>query len=337
MGDAILLLASFAVILAGALIFTNAVEWAGHRLALGQGAVGSILAAVGTAMPETLIPIVAIIEGDPGSEGVAIGAIVGAPFLLATIAMLLVGLSALAYARRRPQGRDLNAHGPTLERDLGFFLPLFAAGLLLGLGTPEGLRVPAAVAFVLAYLVYVRLTLRRGGEAESAEEIGPLILARASPGGDPAGPPAWSPILVQLVVGLGAIVGGAHLFVEELVSVAESIGVEALVLSLILAPLATELPEKANSFFWIRDGKDSLALGNITGAMVFQSTVPVAVGLAFTDWDLNRFAITSMALGLAGGAIAYLALHRARRFTAPPIVAWGLLYAAFLAFVLAAA
>ena len=89
--DVVFLLASFAVILAGALLFTNAIEWAGHRLGLGEGATGSVLAAVGTAMPETLIPIVALIGGGEGSEDVAIGAIIGAPFLLATIAMALVG------------------------------------------------------------------------------------------------------------------------------------------------------------------------------------------------------------------------------------------------------
>src|ERR671917_681101 len=101
MGNVLLLAASFAVILAGALLFTNAVEWAGHRLEIGEGATGSLLAAVGTAMPETLIPIVAIIGGAEGSEDVAIGAIIGAPFLLATIAMALVGISALTFKGRR--------------------------------------------------------------------------------------------------------------------------------------------------------------------------------------------------------------------------------------------
>src|SRR5918995_5927217 len=104
LGEVVLLAASFAVILAGALLFTNAVEWLGRRLALGEGAVGSLLAAVGTAMPETLIPIVAIIGGREGAEDVAIGAIIGAPFLLATIAMALVGISALIYRGRREQG-----------------------------------------------------------------------------------------------------------------------------------------------------------------------------------------------------------------------------------------
>src|ERR671925_1620934 len=118
--DYVLLLASFAVILAGALLFTNAIEWIGHKLGLGEGAVGSLLAAVGTAMPETLIAIVALV-GSTQSEEVAVGAIVGAPFLLATLAMGLVGLFAFLYRRRRPQGIFLRAHVPTLDRDLAFF------------------------------------------------------------------------------------------------------------------------------------------------------------------------------------------------------------------------
>ena len=144
MGAVLLLLLSFAVILVGALVFTNAVEWAGHRLEMGEGAVGSLLAAVGTAMPETLIPIVAIIGGAEGAEDVAVGAIIGAPFLLATIAMALVGTSALIYRNRREQGTELRAHKPTLERDLVFFLIFFALGIAIGaVDLPDGAADPA--------------------------------------------------------------------------------------------------------------------------------------------------------------------------------------------------
>jgi cation:H+ antiporter len=320
MGAAVLLLASFAVILAGALLFTNAVEWAGRRLAMGEGAVGSLLAAVGTAMPETLIPIVAVIEGADGAEDVAIGAIIGAPFLLATIAMMLVGLSALAYRERRAQGRRLAADAPTLERDLGFFLFFFALAVALGLGTPQELRFPVAILFAAAYLWYVRRTLHGGGEVQAAETIRPLILGSE---------PTPRTIALQFVVGLGAMVGGAHLFVEEVIELGEAINLEPLVISLILAPVATELPEKANSFFWVREGKDSLALGNITGAMVFQSTLPVAFGLAFTGWELDRFAVLSAMLGLGGGILAYWALRLRGRFNLGAIAGWAALYAVF--------
>jgi cation:H+ antiporter len=328
--EVLLLLFSFAVVLAGALLFTNAVEWAGHALKLGEGAVGSVLAAVGTAMPETLIAIVALLSVDAGSEDVAIGAIVGAPFLLATLAMGLVGLFAYLYRDKRDQGVRLEVHRPTLERDLVFFLVLFAIGGLLSWGPPPAVRIPVGIGFLLAYVFYIRLTLRGGGEVQGEETLNPLIFERR---GERRQDPALALCVLQLLVGLGAMVGGAHLFVEELLKIAESVGVEALVLALILAPLATELPEKVNSFFWVREGKDALALGNITGAMVFQSMIPVGIGLIFTNWDLSANAVLSIALGLVGGLLAYESLHLARRFKLPSVIAWFALYASFIAVV----
>jgi cation:H+ antiporter len=325
--DEVLLLASFAIVLSGALLFTNAVEWLGHRLGLGEGAVGSILAAVGTATPETLIAIVALLDATKGSEDVAIGAIVGAPFLLATLAMGLVGLFAYLYRQRRDQGLALRAHRPTLERDLLTFLAFFGAAGLLAWGPPAAVRIPVGIGFLGAYVFYVRSTLRGGGEAQGEGTLDPLLFDRRA---ERRADPALGLCLLQLLAGLGAMVGGAHLFVEQLLSIADSIGVDALVLALVLAPLATELPEKVNSFFWVREGKDALALGNITGAMVFQSTIPVGIGLLFTDWSLNGNAVLSICLGVAGGLIAYLSLHRGNRFRLPAVLAWFALYASFI-------
>ena len=324
---ALLLLLSFAVILAGALLFTNAVEWIGHRLQLGEGAVGSVLAAVGTAMPETLVAIVALLGAKQGGDQVAIGAIVGAPFLLATLAMGLVGLFAYLYRDRREQGLELRAHRPTLERDLRFFLAFFALSLALAWGAPAALRIPVGIGVLLAYPLYIRRTLRQGGEVQGEETLAPLVFERRA---ERRMDPGLSLCVIQLLVGLGAMVGGAHLFVEELLKIAADLGVEAVVLALILAPLATELPEKVNSFFWVREGKDSLALGNITGAMVFQSTIPFGIGLLFTGWSLSANAALSVALGLAGGLLAYEALHRRGRFELPAVVGWFALYAAFI-------
>ena len=330
----LLLALSFAVILAGALLFTNAVEWIGHRLKLGEGAVGSLLAAVGTAMPETLIAIVALIGAAEGGDEVAIGAIVGAPFLLGTLAMGLVGLFAYLYRERRAQGLKLDAHAPTLERDLIFFLIFFGVGLALSWGAPAAVRIPAGIVVILAYVFYVRRTLLGGGSVQDHATLNPLIFERRE---ERRTDPSLLICIVQLLVGLGAMVGGAHLFVEELLHIAESLGVEAVVLALILAPLATELPEKVNSFFWVREGKDSLALGNITGAMVFQSTIPVGIGLIFTDWALSTNAAISIVLGLAGGFLAYEMLHRRDRFSLPAVVTWIALYSSYIVIVVLSA
>ena len=321
----LLLAAAFALIIGGAMLFTNAIEWSGKRLDLGEGAVGSLLAAVGTALPESLIPVVAVLAGGE-SEQVAIGAIVGAPFMLGTVAMLLVGASALAFRRRRSSGSEVTAEDSSVRRDLGVFLPCFATGIALGLIDSTSLHIAGALGLLIAYGAYARHTVRQSGESEDGDELKALTF-------DPSkeDPPRNIAIVAQLAVGLLMIVGGAELFVEEVVTVAEALGISALVLSLVLAPLATELPEKLNSVLWMRRDKDTLAVGNITGAMAFQATVPVALGLAVTDWDLDRFAVAAGVAALAGGALALWRLSE-DRLGMPAVAAWSALFAGFVAF-----
>ena len=321
-----LLVGGLVAVFAGAVLFTNAVEWAGTRLGLGVGAVGTLLAGVSTALPESVIPLVAIVRGEPESDEVAIGAIIGAPFMLATIAMALVGITALVYRRRRTQGRSLDVHRETLRRDLAFFLAMLAAAVVLAVGAPAAVRIPAAVGLVLAYIVYVALTLRRGGRVQADHELPDLL---ADPTKDDL-PANWA-IAAQFVAGVALILGGAHFVVDGLIEVADLLGVSALVLALVIAPLATELAEKANSFLWVRDGKDSLALGNITGALVFQSTIPVALGIALTPWELEATALLAAGLALCGGLVAVWSLQIRRRFSSSAILGWAALFSIFVA------
>jgi cation:H+ antiporter len=126
---------------------------------------------------------------------------------------------------------------------------------------------------------------------------------------------------------------GAHFFVSAVEHLSKSVGVPAGLIALVLAPLATELPEKFNSVIWLKGNKDTLALGNITGAMVFQSSVPVALGLAFTSWRLDALNILAVALALAGGAYLYLLLKREEPIEGEHLLVGGALYAVFVAVV----
>jgi cation:H+ antiporter len=118
--------------------------------------------------------------------------------------------------------------------------------------------------------------------------------------------------------------------VDAVEHTAKVAGLPAGLVALVLAPLATELPEKINSVIWVRDGKDTLALGNITGAMVFQSTVPVTFGVLFTRWELEPLNLFSVVLALVSGGIVYVVLRRRKTIRSWQLMLGGLFYLVFL-------
>ena len=316
-------------ILLGAAFFTNAVEILGGRLGLRQGAVGSLLAAVGTALPESMIAVVAILEpvltGEAAEEGalIGIGAILGAPFMLATLAMFVVGVSALVFRGRRDQGTGLRVDAATIGRDVGFFLVFFAVAAGVGLvELPLYLKVVVALVLALGYGLYVKRTLTSGAHLEEVPER-LLFLPRRQD------PPLFA-VVFQTLTSLGVILAGAHFFVDAVEHAAAGLGLPAGLIALVLAPLATELPEKFNSIFWMREGKDTLAVGNVTGAMMFHSTIPVAFGVLFTPWNLAPLDLFAVALALVSGGLVYVALRRSKKLQAGRLMLGGLFYLAFV-------
>ena len=322
-----LVLSAVAIVVAAA-FFTNAVEILGGRLNLGAGAVGSVLAAVGTALPETMIPIVAVIAslltGSDAAGDIGVGAILGAPFLLATLAMFVVGVSVLTFQRRRETDDDVVIDMGTAKRDMLYFLVFFALGAAAGLvPLPFYVKVALAIVLMVAYGLYVLQTIKHGGEQEEDPPQNLTLWPSSSEA------PTWA--VAAQVLGTIAVMGaGAHFFVHAVEHLSKSVGIPAGLIALVLAPLATELPEKFNSVIWLRKNKDTLALGNIAGAMVFQSSVPVAVGLVFTSWRLDFLSILSAALALLGGAYLYLLLMRQKQMEGEHLLVGGALYAVFV-------
>ncbi|CCO07909.1 sodium:calcium antiporter [Desulforamulus hydrothermalis] len=297
----LLLIASLAIILLSAEVFTNGIEWLGKKLNLSEGAVGSLLAAVGTALPETMIPVIAILFGTGDmAEEVGIGAILGAPFMLSTLALSITGFAALVWKVKGKQRESMLIDKQVMNRDLKFFLLVYTTAVLAGIFS-DGFKPAVALFLIAAYLYYVYKTL--GCAGDQCENLNPLYLARRQAN------PGLLPVLSQVIIALAGIILGAHLFVIEIERLAAVWGVPAFILSLIIAPIATELPEKFNSVIWVRQGKDTLALGNITGAMVFQSSVIPALGILLTPWKLSPLGLICAILALTAAGSVFLLLR----------------------------
>jgi cation:H+ antiporter len=331
------LVVALAAILGAAVLFTNAVEMLGDRMNLGQGAIGSLLAAVGTALPETMIPVVALIgaalAGESAGEGaseIGIGAILGAPFLLATLAMFMIGVSALGFRRRRENGSEIVIEKRVTRRDVLYFLIAFAVAAGAGIvALPTYIKVVIAILLVAVYAFYVWRTIVAGGEGLGETPDNLTLWPESSWGRAPT----WA-VVAQLLGTLVVMGVGAHIFVRGVEHASESLGIPAGLIALVLAPLATELPEKFNSVIWLRVDKDTLAFGNITGAMVFQSTLPVSLGLLFTRWELGFLNALSAGMALASGVVLFLLLLRKAPLKAWQMLGAGSLYLVFLGVVI---
>ncbi|MTI83208.1 MAG: sodium:calcium antiporter [Firmicutes bacterium] len=298
----IFLVGGLGLILLSAELFTNGVEWLGKSMKLSEGAVGSILAAVGTALPESMIPVIAILFGtSEAAHEIGIGAILGAPFMLATLAFSITGVAAFFFTVNGERREHMLVDHSIMRRDLGFFMIVYSVAVLAAF-LPQNLKWFVAILLMLAYLFYVACTLKGGGKTLEESELKPLHFAKRQQ------EPSTCIIILQVLFALGGIILGAHLFVDAIKHIAQIFQISPFVLSIFIAPIATELPEKFNSVIWVRQGKDTLALGNITGAMVFQSSLIPALGIALTPWNLSELAVTSAVLALSGAGLVYLSL-----------------------------
>ena len=335
--DIFSLLFGLVIILFAAEFFTNGVEAFGRYFSFSQAVVGSIFAAIGTALPETILPIVAIfMYGGDTAKNIGVGAILGAPFMLSTLAFFLVGLTVSVAAFKKKRAFELKVEVQSVKRDLLFFLVMYSLAIILPVAFGRRSFVSISCVLVAGYMLYVYMTFR--GESADLAHCEEMYFCRMlSRVTGKASPQAslLCLILVQILTALLVMIKGAHTFVRGLEHIAVNFGVDPLLFTLLLAPVATELPEKFNSITWTWKGKDTLALGNITGAMVFQATFPMSVGLLFTEWNISGMALYSALIAIVL-SLAVLGVIFIKKRVSPVVMLFGgvlyLMYALVLIF-----
>ncbi|MDB5805995.1 MAG: sodium/calcium exchanger family protein [Betaproteobacteria bacterium] len=308
--------------------FVNGIEWCGRRMNLGATAVGTVLAAFGTALPESAVTFFAVVFGNtPQQKDLGVGAAMGGPLVLATIAYAVVGVALLLNRRKlnRPN-LEIKADYKRLAHDQAAFLMVFVVKVGLGL-VAFAWKPWLGALFLGAYAIYVWREVSHSDTAPEEEELEPLKLR---PG---VAEPTLAWAALQAVAALAVIAYASHVFVAQLEAIGAALGWAPHIVALLLSPVATELPETMNALIWVRQGKERLALANISGAMMIQATIPSALGLFFTPW---RFDLPLLAAGvITAVAIVYLLVaFRRGGVTARALIAVLPLYALFGAFVI---
>lgn len=304
--------------------FVNGVEWLGRKLVLGATATGTLLAAFGTALPESAVTFVAVVFGrDATHKDIGVGAAIGGPLVLATIAYAVVGMAMWANRARPGRGSGLvvRVDHRRLARDQAWFLAIFAVKIGLGL-VAFAIKPWLGLAFVAAYGLYVWKELRDDEACDAHADLEPLKLRPRD------AEPALGWVVLQSGLALVVIGVAARVFVAQMEGIGAMLGLAPHLVAMLLSPVATELPEIMNALIWVRLGRERLALANISGSMMIQATIPGALAIGFTPWRLDA------PLLLAAGAttlavLALRAMFRRGAVDARALVPIGGLYAAF--------
>jgi len=302
--------------------FVNAVEWVGRKAGISQNAVGTVLAAFGTALPESVVTFVAVVLGhDAQSRDIGVGAALGGPLVLATIAYPVVGVM-LLITQPRSAAQPIDLSRNRLSRDQGWFLSIFLCKIVLGFVT-FAVKPFLGWLFLAAFVGYTWSQMRHPEDAPG-DYLEPLKFqpGRAQPG--------WLITAAQTVLALIVIFAASRVFVNQLGAIGPWLGIAPAVVALLLSPIATELPETMNAIIWIRQGKHRLALGNISGSMMIQATIPTALGFFFTPWLFSR-ALAIAAVVTAAAVSGLLLLLRRNALTPRRLASFALFYAVFAA------
>jgi cation:H+ antiporter len=250
--------------------------------------------------------------------------------MLTTLAFFVTGFAVVFFGFMKKRSKHMKVDTEVISRDIGFFLVVYSFAVSISFIPSQPLdliRIIASILLVVSYGFYVYKTFTDEDEG-GVGRLEELTFAKYFKVKN-----NLPVIITQVLIALAGIVIGADYFVNNMEALSEVLGVSTLILSLILTPIATELPEKFNSIIWVSKKKDTLAIGNITGALVFQSCFPVAFGVLYTQWHLEGVTLVSAAIAIASALANYIFLKVRKTLNPYMLMTGGLFYLIFIGYV----
>ncbi len=306
-GSIILFILSIVVVIISGFFFNNAMEWLGKRFELSEGAIGSFLSITGTSIPLCIIPLIAFIflRGVETIQ-IGIGAIIGIPFVLSTLAFAITGWTIISLAKKDERAIEIDADYIIISRDLKFFLITYSFAIFAGLLADKVPKVFIGFVLLVVYGYYIYRNVIY--EERVSEELrNPLFFSSRR------GETTLEIIIFQLISSLISLIGGSWLFIHAMKEIVVLTGgaesqLVGLILAIIFVPIIIEIPSRFNLIAWLKESKDTLALGDIISSMIFQSCILVMLGILFSPWKLQGIALFVGGIPIVVTALIYITM-----------------------------
>lgn len=325
---------SLVAIVLSCILFTNAIEFLGNKLKFNNSATGSILAVFGTGLPETIVPIIAVLgsifisKDLSQGQDIALGAIFGSPFMLSTFALFLMGVVLFVLVKKSKRSLVVQADYKNILRYFKYFIFAYLFALAVCCTTSKIAKCFAAVILFSVYVFFVYRTILKSKDGEEKQEEIRLYFEKIFRSQNNF------ILAIQILISLVALTISTHFFVEGIKYFSLIFNLKPAILSLIVVPFATELPEITNSIIWVKQGKDELALSNIIGAVVFQVMILSSIGMVLTPWKLDVSILTNCALTIFCAILFTFFAVKYKKITVSLLLACGIFYLLYILFLI---
>lgn len=247
--------------------------------------VGRVLLSIATTLPEIAIVIYAAAQG---SFGIAIGSGLGSNLLMMTLGLAIMLIIATTRLSKAPLKQiDVS----TFKNDMIFLILAAIISFVLFL---DGFNYIDAFIFMGLFAGYIILSLYEmkieNREKISNQNIGEnnnnnnnkeLIVEQEISNDTNDDKKKFLKAIGTFFLGAIGILFGAEPFIHSLEGLSVEIGISAVVLAVIISPIAGEMPEKISMMILARKGAAgaSIAIANVLGSKILNNTLLLAVAV----------------------------------------------------------
>lgn len=288
--EIILLVVGFVVLILGADRLVSGASALARKHRISELAIGLTIVAFGTSAPELVVNLVASVEGH---ADIALGNVMGSNLFNL---LFILGISGLIA--------PLAVQSSTVKKEIP--MALLSGGLLFllandvlwsdgnALSRLDGIILLAGFAYFLYYVFRMQ-------PVQQTEQVV-----------DQPTYPVWK-MWAYMILGLGGLVLGGNLIVNNAVLIAQAFGMSEKIIALTIVAVGTSLPELATSVVAALKKNTDIAVGNIIGSNIFNILLILGLSSAIRPLPYNTQYNIDIYLMSAGTIVLLLAMFTSKR------------------------
>lgn len=280
----VLLLLGLALIVLGANFLVDGSSSVARRLKVSEFVIGLTIVGMGTSAPEMVVSWLGAIQGN---SDIALGNVLGSNIFNT---LLILGVTAIIL----PIGITRN------NKRMDIPMNIFVTALFIVLGLYDGRlsRFDGGL-FLALFAVYMWLSFRTQDKNEVKKP-------------ESAEMPVWKAVLL-ILCGLGGLVFGGRLFVNNATVIARALGVTDKFIAITLLAGGTSLPELATCVVAAAKKKGALALGNIIGSNLFNLLLIVGGSALINPLSFGGLSFVDMGVLALSSIVLFLSIFIGKR------------------------